>query len=387
MKLKAMKKVLSLVLICLLLVPTIAGLVSFAAEAPTVEIVSNNVWYGETLNLQYAVKTTNADGWTVKLDVTVDGEAVAMYYDGKQMIEKYGEELDVFTATKGVAAQDIDTVYTATVSLVKGEEVILGNTTTYSVLEYLNERLYVSEDTTTVQADVYTSLITYAEKADAVLNGNNSIAEALYVYIEGGESGLYQKGNVITATTDRTASEGMELMWELFTVEGKSIGYKTLEEVKTEGIEISSSMLIKLAEVEAGAELEPVTATITFDNASKRTEYSTTIQVWTENGVLVTNNKAASTTNVGDYVAPARFYKSSEVTIEFAADITSLQIDCKGMDSKYVTPWTTAFSTISGATVTSADGVVTVEFAEAVTSVTVTLGGGQARANSITVNP
>ena len=52
-------------------------------------------------------------------------------------------------------------------------------------------------------------------------------------------------------------------------------------------------------------------ATITFDNKTKRTEYSTTKQVWEENGIKVTNNKASSSSNVADYAKPARFYASS----------------------------------------------------------------------------
>ena len=40
------------------------------------------------------------------------------------------------------------------------------------------------------------------------------------------------------------------------------------------------------------------TATITFDNTSKRTVGTTSQQVWKENGITVTNNKASSSSNV-----------------------------------------------------------------------------------------
>ena len=42
------------------------------------------------------------------------------------------------------------------------------------------------------------------------------------------------------------------------------------------------------------------TATITFDATSKRTVFNTNQQVWVENGITVTNNKSASTSNVAD---------------------------------------------------------------------------------------
>ncbi|MDE7100724.1 MAG: hypothetical protein K2O05_02610, partial [Anaeroplasmataceae bacterium] len=58
-------------------------------------------------------------------------------------------------------------------------------------------------------------------------------------------------------------------------------------------------------------------ATISFaDKTTTRTEYSKDIQVWVQNGITVTNNKASSTTNVGDYGDPARFYKGSDLIIK-----------------------------------------------------------------------
>ena len=58
-------------------------------------------------------------------------------------------------------------------------------------------------------------------------------------------------------------------------------------------------------------------ATLTFDDTSKRTEFSTLQQVWKENGITVTNEKSTSTTNVANYSNPVRFYKNSTVTIEY----------------------------------------------------------------------
>ena len=56
-------------------------------------------------------------------------------------------------------------------------------------------------------------------------------------------------------------------------------------------------------------------ATIDFTNKANRTAYSSSQQVWEQNGIIVTNDKGASTSNVGDYANPGRFYKSSTVTI------------------------------------------------------------------------
>ena len=83
------------------------------------------------------------------------------------------------------------------------------------------------------------------------------------------------------------------------------------------------------------------TATISFANKAQRTEYSTSKQVWEQNGIVVTNEKASSTSNVGDYSNPARFYKSSKVTIKCnLGNITKIEISGCG-ENKYATPWNT----------------------------------------------
>ena len=77
------------------------------------------------------------------------------------------------------------------------------------------------------------------------------------------------------------------------------------------------------------------TATISFANKAQRTVYTTSQQVWEQNGIVVTNDKASSTTNVGDYANPARFYKGSKVTIQCTlGNIKKIEITGWG-DSKY----------------------------------------------------
>ena len=56
--------------------------------------------------------------------------------------------------------------------------------------------------------------------------------------------------------------------------------------------------------------------TISFADKAQRTVYTNDQQVWEQNGIIVTNDKSESTTNVGDYANPARFYKSSALTVK-----------------------------------------------------------------------
>lgn len=117
-----------------------------------------------------------------------------------------------------------------------------------------------------------------------------------------------------------------------------------------------------------------VEAKISFADKANRTEYSTSKQVWEQNGIVVTNNKGASTSNVGDYANPARFYKSSNVTIQAPGEIISISIDCKGLDAKYVTPWGTADN-----------GIVTITLDGTSDTYTLNNLSAQARAYSMTV--
>ena len=123
----------------------------------------------------------------------------------------------------------------------------------------------------------------------------------------------------------------------------------------------------------------PSEATITFDDAAKRTQFTTDIQVWEENGVKVTNNKASSTSNVGDYVKPARFYKSSTVTVEYPG-MTKIVFNCN--NATYATDLS---KSITGATVSVDGTVVTVELASAADSFTTNGMNAQVRVDSLTV--
>ena len=71
-------------------------------------------------------------------------------------------------------------------------------------------------------------------------------------------------------------------------------------------------------------------ATINFNDKSKRIFFSDNQQVWKENGVLVNNNKGDSSTNMGDYDNPVRFYKDSTISIKLVGknEISKLEVIC-----------------------------------------------------------
>ena len=125
---------------------------------------------------------------------------------------------------------------------------------------------------------------------------------------------------------------------------------------------------------------ESTALTISFTNDSNRTTFTKTRQVWEQNGITVTNDKASSNIDVANYSNPARFYAGSNLTIT-CPGMTKIEINCQGLDSKYVGGWLN----VTGATVTNNDGIVTIVFDSPIDSLTYTGLSAQSRAYSITV--
>ena len=125
-------------------------------------------------------------------------------------------------------------------------------------------------------------------------------------------------------------------------------------------------------------------ATIDFTNKANRTAYSSSQQVWEQNGIIVTNDKGASTSNVGDYANPGRFYKSSTVTIEYPG-MTKIVIDSVTYtDNDYAAGWVDSIED-DNATAIVVDGDVTIMFASPVDSFVWEKLTAQSRAYTITV--
>lgn len=135
-------------------------------------------------------------------------------------------------------------------------------------------------------------------------------------------------------------------------------------------------------DVESGETVEGE-VTLTFDDTSKRTTYTTSQQIWEENGITLTNNKSSSTSNVADYASPARFYKNSEITVEYPG-MTKIVFSCN--TTEYASALANSIAADSNYTVSTSGKNVTVAFADSVDNFTVSsLSGGQVRMDSLTV--
>ena len=135
-------------------------------------------------------------------------------------------------------------------------------------------------------------------------------------------------------------------------------------------------------EAEPVVEPEPalVEATVSFADLAYRTVYTDDQQVWEQNGIVVTNDKDQSSSNVGNYYNPARFYKNSKITVEAPGNIQKIVVNCVGVADKNAKAWS---NSIAGATLS--DGIVTIELDGTSNTFVANFTDNQARAYGITV--
>ena len=124
---------------------------------------------------------------------------------------------------------------------------------------------------------------------------------------------------------------------------------------------------------------EEVTATLTFDDKTKRTEFSTASQTWTENGITFVNEKNKSTNNVADYAKPVRCYQGSRIIVSVDGEISTIVFDCNS--SSYATALKNSIN--SGEVSVSSDKVTVKLNGEA--SFTIDQLTAQSRIDAVTV--
>ena len=142
------------------------------------------------------------------------------------------------------------------------------------------------------------------------------------------------------------------------------------------------------ATVTATTEAEPVVepepalieATVSFTDAAYRTVLTVDQQVWEQNGIVVTNDKDKSSSNVADYFNPVRFYKNSKITVKAPGNIQKIVVNCVGVSDKNTKAWS---NSIAGATLS--DGIVTIELDGTSDTFVANFTDNQARAYDIIV--
>lgn len=122
-----------------------------------------------------------------------------------------------------------------------------------------------------------------------------------------------------------------------------------------------------------------VDATLSFADKAYRTVFTTSQQVWEQNGVILTNDKAKSTNNVADYAKPARFYANSSITLTAPGNIKTIVFDCSS------TSYATALKNSIGSTATASSDKVTVSLDGTTDLFSIASLSAQVRMDTITV--
>ena len=254
-----------------------------------------------------------------------------------------------------------------------GTKVEVGNKVRVEgTITYYNEVAQIAEGCTTTvlesgsedggETDVITTILEAMEAKE----GNQ-------VCIEGRVSGIYEAwsshGNMSFYIADEYGNEILIFraskevtMNDIVKVEGTITIYQNKAQV-AQGATVTI--------LEEGVYDDPTAnltdgakASMNFE-ATNRTEYSTEKQVWSSNGITVTGTKGASTSNVGDYTNPARFYKSTTLTIEYTEAITKIVLETSG-DRNFAEG-----TELEGATVTIVENYAVIELETAATSFTI----------------
>lgn len=217
-------KVISLVFVCVMLLGALS-LSVFATEDEKVEIVAQNMYYGDTYQIMYAINAP--EGATVKATDSKGNEINVVPFAERPTDTVKGVECKIYILEKGVAAQAIDEVITVTVEY--GNKKAVKN---YSVLQYIYER---SQKVEGAELEMLQALLAYAVKADIFLDKvTTSFDTYQYVSVEGATvnganpTGMYAAGATPFANIDAIEYDatGYELV---ITVNGEA---KSLDELK-----------------------------------------------------------------------------------------------------------------------------------------------------------
>ncbi len=333
----------------------------------------------------YNLKAVKADGTVSYIEIVQSGTYINVKFnETASQVWSYNEEHNTFTALVGentyylgtyktyntVSASTIDKAASSFVCHLYdnpfGPNAENGGSTEPEPEEpkevTIEEALKLADDTKVIVKGIVARIDTaYSEQFNNISLTIVDATGALYIYRLVGN---YNLGDELKITGQIGSYNG-----------AKQVAAGATAEVLSTGNEVPAIPTEPEPEEPEGA------VVISFADKANRTSYSTEQQVWEQNGIKVTNNKSGSTTDVGDYANPVRFYAKSELIIEYTSAVTKIVINTAGgkdFNSNF---------TVEGATVTVVGTVCTIEFDTPVTSLTIASLPYQVRVSSIEVYP
>lgn len=256
MKKTYLTKLIAIFFACVAVICAFAVTAFANVEPEAVEIFSKNVYYGDTLKLMFAIKVPDGATATVTAkDSKGNSISIVPYnaYSGSNVTTVKGTEVQVFISELGVAEQNIDEIVTVTATA-NGTS----DTQTYSVLEYLYERLLVSSNVTELQREVYLSLLDYANKADMLLNGASSkdcisnyrYVKAVNCNISGMTAGVFYCDTKINFTSEIVADKGYEVVYKIRSLDSGISDTLTEVEIANAGYTVTGHVSVEAVLIE-----------------------------------------------------------------------------------------------------------------------------------------
>ena len=216
---------------------------------------------------------------------------------------------------------------------------------------------------------IYPTMISNTRGTSSVTVGNSNGANVTL----DAESGL----NGSSFTFSVTAESGKNI--NLVKVNGSIVNEV---EGKYTGI-IHGDTVVTVDTSDVGAVEPTLAASLSFATKDTRVSQDSNSQVWANNGITFTNDKAKSTNNVADYANPVRIYANSTVTIAYTSEMVKIVIHVNNYSDAYVTAVVNAVNAVDGLSAVADGYDVTITF-EAATSITFT-PTAQVRFNSLDV--
>ena len=335
---KNMKKWLSLLLTCVLLIGTFVIVPISANEVTsdaTVEIVANNIYHGDAYYMMYAVDAQNlADGETVQM-IICDANGEEIYgtatQDGTVV---YNDTTCLkFVSDKGIPAQNIATTVYAQAQVVNANDEVVAKSAiqAYSVMEFI----YETQLKGVADADditLFNALIDYATVAQSIMEPNASvkIGDVSYSYVEVVNGTIDGTNTELMVNTSAGAVEGLlanltttlevgdkTLAWDVTVAPMGGAGSTTeMTDADAKAVTVEAGKKITLtAKVIEGA----VAVTNTFDVSGFGT--TTSYSTYTSEGWTVANAQMNNYTPAGIYV-PVLNGKTSAVGTLTSATLT-----------------------------------------------------------------
>lgn len=322
---------------------TVTVVIPATGESGLVEIVSNNVFYQEKLNLMYAVRAEV--GYSILLKIYDEEDRLVEIITKSNTENVNGEMLKTFTSTIGVPAQNIDTEFFAVAELYDGESLVaVSQKEKYSVLEYLYERLTVSKNVTEQQRTMYKSILAYADSADIVINGDteNNIGKYSYVRVENGTvDGTYDTlmlkgGAALNSLTAYGFDTSKILSWSIVSHDLKNSPVKAVytdASLKSGGFTVKAGMGYVLTPTETEEEKEPKSYSYTF--TSKQFSGNGTKTLGGVSWTLAGNGgywgyESTKGQQIGSSSAP---YKSMTLTSTSFSNVSKIVLNTSGASS------------------------------------------------------